>query len=181
MTLQYLQPLWFALQVAGRKEKNVAEALAQKGYEVFLPLYKVRRRRSDRVVNLELPLFPGYLFCRFSSQKRLPILITPGVILLIGSGGAPVPVDEAEIAAVRAIVNSGRSVEPWPALAVGQRVRVEGCSLAGLEGTLLEIKNSCRLIISVTLIQRSVAVEIDRNKVRPIEAPREIIREACRR
>jgi transcription antitermination factor NusG len=111
----------------------------------------------------------------------LPVLITPGVILLIGSGGVPVPVDEEEIAAVRAIVDSGRNVEPWPALAVGQRVRVQDCSLAGLEGTLLDVKNSCRIIISVTLIQRSIAVEIDRNKVRPLEAPRELLLEACRR
>src|ERR1700693_3660828 len=95
---------WFAIHVRARREKDVAERLSGTGYEWFLPLYKCRRRWSDRIKELEAPLFPGYLFCRFDPQDRLPILKTPGVIQIVGVNRTPVAVDEAEISAVQTMV-----------------------------------------------------------------------------
>jgi len=152
---------WFALQIRSRYEKIAASLLCGKGYELFLPSYKSRRRWSDRIKELEVPLFPGYLFCRFNPLDRLPILVTPGVIQVVGTGKSPVPVDDAEIAALQTAVQSGLPRQPWPFLQIGQRVRVECGPLCGLEGILLDFKGRHRLVLSVTLLQRSVAVEVD--------------------
>jgi transcription antitermination factor NusG len=152
---------WFALQVRARYEQRVADHLDGKGYELFLPLYKCRKRWSDRVKEVEAPLFPGYLFCRLNPHDRLPILKTPGVIQVVGSNRTPTAVDEHEIEAIHAIVASGIPNQPWPFLATGDRVRIESGPLSGLEGILVEFKGNHRLVLSVTLLQRSVAVEID--------------------
>jgi len=152
---------WFALQVRARHEMGVADHLRGKGYEWFLPLYKCRKRWSDRVKIVDAPLFPGYLFCRFNPQDRLPILKTPGVVQVVGYSGLPVPVDEIEINAIQTLVASGVPNQPWPFLAVGDRVRIESGPLRDLEGILLTFKGDHRLVLSVTLLQRSVAVEID--------------------
>ena len=160
---------WFALVVRSQHEKIVAAALQDKGYEELLPLYSIRRRWSDRMKELMLPLFPGYLFCRFDLNFRLPILVTPGVLQVVGAGKVPLPVDESEITALRSIVNSGLQAEPWPYLKVGQRVRIERGSLEGVEGILTSVKKPSRLVVSVTLLQRSVAVEVDEDWVSPIE------------
>jgi transcription antitermination factor NusG len=161
---------WFALQVRSRYEKNVANFLDGKGYEWFLPTYKSHRRWSDRIKELELPLFPGYLFCRFNPQDRLPILKTPGMISIVGTAKVPTAVDETEIVALRTLVNSGVSRQPWPFLQIGQRVRIEHGSLAGLEGILIQQKRADRLVLSVSLLQRSVAAEIDSSWVVPIHS-----------
>jgi len=150
---------WFALQTRCRYESFVAKQLAHKGYEILLPLYECRRRWSDRIKELELPLFPGYVFCRFNPLVRLPILMTPGVIQVVGIGRSPVPVDDAEIAAIQTAVQSGLPRQPWPFLQIGQRVRVECGPLCGLEGILVDFKGRHRLVLSMTLLQRSVAVE----------------------
>ena len=160
---------WFALQVRARYEKNTAEMLRGQGYDPFLPLYKCRRRWSNRYKMLELPLFPGYLFCRFDVHNRLPILKTPGVILVLGIARTPVPIDDTEIDAIRTIVGSGLQSQPWPFLQVGARVRIEYGALCGIEGILLHFRGRHRLIVSVTLLQRSVAVEIDRDWVRSVQ------------
>jgi transcription antitermination factor NusG len=152
---------WFALQVRSRHEQGVADHLDGKGYELFLPLYKCRKRWSDRVKEVEAPLFPGYLFCRLNPQDRLPILKTPGVIQVVGSNRTPIAVDQHEIEAIQAMVASGIPNQPWPFLAMGDRVRIESGPLSGLEGILVEFKGNHRLVLSVTLLQRSVAVEID--------------------
>jgi|ERR1700747_2246489 transcription antitermination factor NusG len=168
MTLQVNRYPWFALQTRYRSENLVATQLRGKGYEPFLPVCKSRRRWSDRVKELELPLFPGYLFCRFNPLDRLPILVTPGVLQIVGTGKNPIPVDDAEIAAIQITIQSGVARQPWPFPQVGQRVRVEYGPLHGLEGILLSFKGSHRLVLSVTLLQRSVAVEIDESWARPI-------------
>src|SRR5258706_7499214 len=139
---------WFALLVRSQHEKTVASVLQGKGYEQFLPLYSVRRRWSDRVKELATPLFPGYVFCRFDVNHRLGILVTPGVVQIIGAGKVPLPVDDSEIAALSAIVKSGLAAEPWPFLKVGQRVRIQRGSLEGVEGVLLAMKKPYRLIVS---------------------------------
>jgi transcription antitermination factor NusG len=148
----------------------VATLLRGKGYEPFLPVYKRRRQWSDRIKELELPLFPGYLLCRFNPVARLPILVTPGVIQVVGIRKEPTPVDDAEIAAIQAAVRSGLPREPWPFLHVGQRVRVESGPLSGLEGILLDLKGRHRVVLSVSLLQRSVAVEVDDAWVIPINS-----------
>jgi transcription antitermination factor NusG len=159
---------WFAVQVRGRHEARVADHLQGKGYEWFLPLYKCRKRWSDRVKVVDCPLFPGYLFCRLDPQNRLPILMTPGVIRLVGQNGWPTPVDEAEISAIQAAVRSGLPNEPWPFLSVGDRIRIESGPLCELEGIVVKHKGRNRLVLSVTLLQRSVAVEIDSANVTPL-------------
>jgi transcription antitermination factor NusG len=158
---------WFAIHVKSRCEKSVFEQLHQKGYESFLPMYWSRRVWSDRIKVLQLPLFGGYLFCRLDLQKRLPILQTPGVINVVGKGKVPVAVDPAQIENIRAAVNSGQNVQPWPRLDLGERVRVEFGPMRGVEGTLLRYKSASQLILAVDLMQRAIAVEVDENWVIP--------------
>jgi transcription antitermination factor NusG len=161
---------WFALQVRMRYEVGVADHLKGKGYEWFLPLYKARRRWSDRIREVDAPLFPGYLFCRFNPHNRLPILKTPGVTQIVGYNHVPVPVDEQEIEAIRRLVASGVPKSPCAYLEVGSRVRIEAGALRGLEGILMELKGKRRLVLSITLLRRSVAVEIDSDAVSVVRA-----------
>jgi transcription antitermination factor NusG len=143
--------------------------LRGKGYQEFLPTYRSKRRWSDRVKELDLPLFPGYLFCRFDVRGRLlPILTTPGVMSIVGAGKTPIPVSDDEISAVQAVIRSGLPAMPWPCLTVGSRILVEAGPLAGLEGIALNVDHKYRLVVSLTLLQRAVAVEIEREWVRPI-------------
>jgi transcription antitermination factor NusG len=160
---------WFALQVRPRYEKLVALVLENKGFSHYLPLYTSDHRWSDRNVEVELPLFPGYLFCRLDLKHRiLPVLTTPGVIKILGVGHSPVSVDEAEIHSVQDVLRSGLAVRPWPMPRVGERVVVEAGPLRGVEGVLTSVKNKTRLIVSVSLLQRGVAVEVDAQWARPI-------------
>lgn len=159
---------WFAVQTRSRHENVVACQLQGKGYEPFLPLCKSRRRWSDRVKQIELPLFPGYLFCRFDANNRLPILIIPGVVQIVGVGKKPVAIDEKEISDIQVAVQSGLPRQAWSFEQVGQRARVEYGPLSGLEGTLVNVKGRHRLILSITLLQRAVAVEIDQSWASPI-------------
>ena len=160
--------LWYAIRVQSKLGNLASATLRGKGYEEFLPLYRSRRRWSDRVKELDLPLFPAYLFCRFDVYSRLPILTTPGVISIVGAGKTPVPVSDDEIAAVQAVIRSGLPALPWPCLTVGSRILIERGPLAGLEGIALDVDRKYRLVVSVPLLQRSVAVEIDRDWARPI-------------
>jgi len=162
---------WYALHVRTRHEVGVSAHLRGMGYEDFLPLHKSRTRWSDRVKETETPLFPGYLFCRFDPQNRLPILKTPGVIQVVGYSRQPIPVEEAEIEAIQALVASGIPSQPWPYLEVGDKVRIGSGPLRGREGILVEFKGRHRLILSVALLQRSVAVEIDAALVTAEEEP----------
>ena len=163
---------WYAVRTATGREKAVSAQLQNKGVEEFLPVYKSRRQWSDRQKELEFPLFPGYLFSRFDFSNRLPILITPGVKLIVGYGKIPASVSEAEIESLRRAVASGAAAMPWPYLSIGQRVRVQEGSLIGVEGILLQVKNSWRIILSVELLRRSVAVELDRCAIAPVESGR---------
>lgn len=159
---------WFAVQTRSRYEHFAATHLRSKGYDLFFPVYRCRRRWSDRIKEIELPLFPGYLFCRFDLMNRLPILVTPGVIQVIGNGKAPIPIEDAEIAALQAVVRSKLPRQPWPFLQLGQKVRITCGPLCGFEGILLNLKGNHRLVLSVSLLRRSVAVEIDSAWVSPI-------------
>lgn len=161
---------WFALRVKSRSEKTVATVARRKGFEEFLPLYLSRRRWSDRFKSIDLPLFPGYVFCRLNPEFRLPLLTIPGVLSFVGIGKMPVAIDDAEIAAIQTATRAGLIAEPYPFLEVGQRVRLAEGPLAGLEGLLAEVRKEQRLVVSVSMLKRSVAVEIDRNWVRPLDA-----------
>ena len=170
------QKWWYALQLRTRFEKVVAMHLRGKGYEEFLPTYTSRRHWSDRVREIELPLFPGYIFCKFDVTDRLPLLVIPGVMSVVSFGGAPMPVPEREIAAIEHVVNSGMKYEPWPRMSVGQPVQVRYGPLRGVEGVVVEVKRDYQLIISVSMLQRSVAVAIDRDCVVPVsENQREVV------
>jgi len=159
--------LCYALFTQSRLAGLTSSMLRQKGYEVFLPSYSSKRRWSDRMKVVEAPLFPGYMFCRFDVRDRLPVLSTPGMISIVGAGAKPIPVDEEEIAAVRQIVRAGLATQTWPFLRAGARVRVHSGPLRGLEGILVNTDKIDRLVVSVTLLQRSVAVEIDRQWASP--------------
>lgn len=168
MNSQTTNELWYAVQVRTRWERSAANLLTGKGYQTLLPTYQSQRRWSDRVRSVGLPLFPGYVFCRFDVNNRLPILITPGVISLVGRGRIPVPVEATEIATLETLVSSGLPAEPWPYLEVGQRVRIDDHALRGMEGILLGFKGHRRIVVSVTLLRRSVALEIDRWRITPV-------------
>jgi transcription antitermination factor NusG len=158
---------WYAVRVRARQESLVAEALTCKGYQVLLPQYRCRKRWSDRVKEMTLPLFPGYLFARVDLRRRLPLLVTPGVLHMVAAGETILPVDPDEIAAIERIVASGTPAEPWPYLHVGQRVRIQGGALHGVEGVLAAVDDRQRVVVSVTLLQRSVAVQIDASQAFP--------------
>jgi len=151
--------------------------LSGKGYETLLPTYKLKKSWSGKVREVSAPLFPGYVFCQFDAQNRLPVLVTPGVIAVVGRGKTPVPVEDGEVAAVQALVSSGFRAEPWPFLELGQRVRIESEPLEGLEGILINFKGNHRIVLSVSLLRRSVALEIDRSCVRPLGAARDAVLE----
>ena len=161
---------WYALRVRPRHEDKVSEQLEAKKCEVFLPRYSERRKWADRWKVLTLPLFPGYVFCHFDAGDRSRILATAGVIDLVRRGAEPAPIEDHEIDAIRRVVNSELKAEPYPTLACGQRVMVSGGPLDGVTGVLVQMRTSYRLVISVELLQRSVQVEIERERVLPCEA-----------
>ena len=156
---------WYAIRTRSNHEKITALGLKGKGYEPYVPAYHVQRRRSERVIKSDHPLFPGYVFCCFDVKHRLPILITTGVVSIVGFGGEPAPIPDHEIEAVRAALRSGLPSEPCPYLREGQRIRVVRGSLDGVEGILLKKKNQLRMVISVSMLQRSISVEIDHDHI----------------
>jgi transcription antitermination factor NusG len=160
--------LWYALRIQSKLASIACATLSGKGYETYLPLCRSRRRWSDRVKHLDVPLFPGYMFCRFDARDRLPIMTTVGVINIVSAGKRPIPVYETELEDIRAIVRSGLVAQPWPFLRVGSWVYVDRGPLAGVEGIITNIDKVHRLIVSISLLQRSVAVEIDREWASPL-------------
>jgi transcription antitermination factor NusG len=163
---------WYALHVRTRFEKSVSAILRNKGFDEFLPIYQSRRQWSQRIAEIDLPLFPGYVFCRFEpTERRIPIVTTPGVIGIVGFGGKPVPVDDGEIEAIHRVLDTGIAAEPWKYVPSGQRVRIGPGALAGLEGIFIEVNKSHRLLLSLSLLQRSVAIQIDAAWVTPIGSP----------
>jgi transcription antitermination factor NusG len=158
---------WFALTVKYQHERQVESLLNSGGVDTFLPLYRVRRRWSDRVKDLAAPLFPGYVFGRFLISERVRIVRTPGVARIVGFAGSPAPVPELQIESIRAALASRLPLSPWPYLKAGDRVRIERGPLRGVEGTLLQLKDGLRLILSVEMLQRSLAVEVESDMVGP--------------
>ncbi|HZP07541.1 MAG TPA: UpxY family transcription antiterminator [Terracidiphilus sp.] len=159
---------WWALYTRHQHEKTVAEMLATKGFEVFLPLYESMRRWKDRKKMLSLPLFPCYVFVRGNLERKLHVVTTPGVHMILYHGEQLAVIPEEEIQAIRAAVDGNFRVEPHPFLKCGDRVRVMRGSLAGVEGILTRKKNLFRLVLSVEMLAQSVAVEIDAADVEPV-------------
>ena len=161
---------WYALQVRTRWESSTANLLSGKGYQTFLPTYMSKKPWRGKYRGVAAPLFPGYVFCQFDVLKRLPVLVTPGVLMVVGRGRTPVPVEDSEIDAIQKVVSSGHRAEPWPYLEVGQQVRIQDGALSGVEGILTNFKGSRRLVVSVSLLCRSVSLEIERSAVCPIQS-----------
>ena len=160
---------WYGLRTKSRFEKAAAASLAYKGYQYYRPTYRSRRRWSDRMTEVQAPLFPGYVFCRFDVSQRLPILVIPGIVSVVGIGREPASIPDEEIAAIETVLRSGLNAEPWPYLPEGQRVRVDKGSLNGIEGIVVKSKKGAwRMVVSVTLLQRSLSVEIDRECISAI-------------
>lgn len=154
--------------VKPRFEKSTSTLLRQKGYEDFLPLTAEARDWSDRIKTVQLPLFPRYLFCRFNSQQKVPILNTPGVQKIVGFGTGPTPIPDQEIASLRTLIESGSSAMACDYIADGELVQVREGPLAGMEGLLVKAKGSCRVVVSIHLLQRSVYAEVDRTAIVPL-------------
>jgi transcription termination/antitermination protein NusG len=152
---------WYALSVRSRAEQLVGKSLGLKGIECFLPSTRCLRRWSDRVKEVQAPLFPGYVFARFDCRERLPILVTPGVIDIVGFGQEYIPVSEMELDTIRRVLESRAKCEPADFLQIGQRVIIQSGPLAGIDGFLIEVKRTRRLVVSVSLLQRSINVELN--------------------
>jgi transcription antitermination factor NusG len=152
---------WFAVSVRTRAENSVAKMLNTKGFEEFVPSYKETHQWSDRRKQVEKPLFTRYVFCRFDHRFRLPILTTPGVLSIVGTPAGPTAIEQREIDALRLVSKAGVECQPWPFLQPGHKVRVRRGPLSGIEGVLVRSKKDCRLVLSVTLLQRAVAIEVD--------------------
>ena len=161
---------WFAVLVRTGREKTANLLLENAGYECLLPVSKSTRRWSDRTKLIEVPLFPGYLFCRMDPHNRLTVLMTPGVMQIVGVGKTPIPVEEEEIEAIQRAQKSGLSWMPWPYMQIGNVAQILGGPLRGLTGIIVKIKSGMKLVISVSLLQRSVAVEVERDWVGEVRA-----------
>src|SRR3984957_18756933 len=159
---------WFALRVRSNHERITVAHLRERGYEEFAPSCKIERRWSDRTKQIDQFLFPGYIFCRFDPNDRLPIMTAPGVVDVVGFGKTPERIPDAEVERVRRMVESGLPITPYPYMQVGQAVLIERGPLTGVEGILVEVKGKTRLVVSVNLLRRSVSAEADRNAIRPI-------------
>jgi transcription antitermination factor NusG len=152
---------WYAAYTCANHEKRVATELGARDVEHFLPLYSSVRRWKDRRVKLDLPLFPGYVFVRLALSERMRVVQIPSVVRLVGFGGLPTALPDTEMEILRAGLSQSLRAEPHPFLTVGRRVRISGGPFAGLEGVLKRKKSNLRVVVSLELIQRSVAVDVD--------------------
>jgi transcription antitermination factor NusG len=152
---------WHALLTRHQHEKSVASALSNKNHEIYLPLYRCLRHWQDRAKQIWLPLFPCYVFVRGGMDRQLQIVTTPGVLNVVAWGGRPAVVPQAQLDAVRQIIESRLTVEMHPYLRCGDRVRVKTGPLIGLEGILTRRKGVAQLVISMELLGQAAAVEID--------------------
>lgn len=158
---------WYAVRTKNRHEVRVAGALQGKGYDTFVPLYKVKRRWSDRIRSVEVPLFPTYAFCRFDREIRFRIVSTPGVIQIVGFGAGPAQIDPEEINSLKIALKSGSQCVPHTMLRAGQKVRIIKGPLAGVTGIYVAGANKRRIVLTVSLIQTAAAVEVDESFIVP--------------
>jgi transcription antitermination factor NusG len=162
---------WYAVYTRHQHEKTAARLLAEKGFEVLLPLYQVPHRWKDRTQVVSLPLFPSYAFVRAHRTSKVEILSTAGVCQLVGNSQGPIPIPDSEMESVRRLSEKGGSLRPYPFLKCGDRVRICNGPLAGIEGILVRVRNQFRVVLSVDLLQQSVAVEADLSTLTRISRP----------
>jgi transcription antitermination factor NusG len=162
-------PHWYAIYTRARHEARVSAELEARNVEHYLPVYSSVRSWEDRRVRITLPLFPGYVFVHLALQHRLRVLQIPSVVRLIGFGGLPTAMPDEEIKILRSGLPDQLHAEPHPFLTIGRRVRVVRGPLAGWEGILRRKKNSFRFVVSIELIQRAFAVEVDAADVQPLQ------------
>jgi transcription antitermination factor NusG len=158
---------WYAAYTFANHEKRVAQQLEEHRIQAFLPTYQSIRRWKDRRKVLELPLFPSYVFVQMNVQNRLDVLRLPGVLGFVCFQGKPAPVESAEIENLRHGLVDGTAVHPHPYLKAGRMVRIRSGSMAGVEGVLVRKRDCTRVVLSISLLQRSVSVDIDEADVEP--------------
>jgi transcription antitermination factor NusG len=163
---------WYALYTKHQHEKSAADILRLKGFETLAPTYRAKHRWKDRTKELLLPVFPCYVFVRSAMQRKLDILRTPGVFCMVSSAGQPCVVPEDDMELVRQVSASSVPVEPHPYLRTGEYVRISSGPFAGHKGVLTRIKNGLRVVLSVELLQKSVALELDASVLEPWDSPR---------
>jgi transcription antitermination factor NusG len=159
---------WFGVYVQARHEKAVSSILQLKGLETCLPLIRKEHAWSDRTKVIEMPAFPAYVFCHFEAERRGLVLSTPGVVSVIGAGRVPIAIPDEEMAALKVLERARCWAEPWPYLSVGDMVQIKRGPLEGLTGILAACRKKATVVVSVSLLQRSVAVELDRSVVEPV-------------
>jgi len=179
-TSNLVEVRWHALYTRHQHEKLVAHSLTGKGFDIFLPLYRAVHRWKDRWKELELPLFPNYLFILGGLDRMLNILTTPGVHSLVAWGGRPADIPQNEIDAVRRLVESPLRIQQHPFIKCGDRVRIKSGPLEGIEGILVRSKSAYRLVLSVEMLARSAAVEVDVSMVERIGGPEPLRKDASR-
>ena len=166
------EPRWYAVYTSANREKGVARQLDLRHVEHFLPTFSSVRRWKDRKVTLQSPLFPGYVFVRLALWDRLRVLQIPGVVRFVGFGALPAALPQEEIETLRSGLSPRLCAEPHPFLTVGRRVRIKAGSLQGLEGILVRRKGNLRVVVSVALISRSIAVDVDASELEEIATAR---------
>ena len=162
------QRQWYALRVKPQHERTVSYSLHKRGFDRYVPLYKSFRRWADSLKELELPIFPGFVFCRLTSFDVPAVLATPAVYQLVGRGSVPAPIEDHELHTVQRIESAGLPVIPWPCLKDGQTVRIARGPLAGLTGLLACSSKTWHVVVNISLLQRGVAVAVDRGDLAPM-------------
>ncbi len=164
-------PCWYAVYTYPRHERSVTDQLESKSVEAFLPTFTSQSRWKDRRVEIARPLFPGYVFTRIGLGERVKVVSIPSVIRILSFNGKPAAIPDQEIETIRLCVTGGASLEPCPFFEAGERVRVRSGTFAGAEGIMIHQKNSCKVVISIGLIQQSVALEIDSGQLERVGSP----------
>lgn len=164
----YLQERWYAAYTSPNHEKRAAAELKARTVEHFLPLYSSVRRWRDRRVQLDLPLFPGYLFVRLALRDKLRVLQIPSIVRIVGFNGQPAALPDEEMTILRSGLAEQLHAEPHPYLTAGRRVRVKSGPLAGLEGILLRQKGKSRFVLSLDAIMRAVVADLDEMDLEPL-------------
>ena len=166
--LSELQRHWYAVYTRASRERKTAEQFECRGLETFMPHYRVVRRWKNRCTkNLDLPLFPGYLFVRIVPAERIRVLEVPSVVTIVGSGRAPMALPDFEIESLRAGLHL-RCAEPHPHLVVGRRARIRGGPLSGMEGVVVRKNNNLRVVLTLDLIMQSLSVEVDGSELEAV-------------
>lgn len=160
---------WYVVRVRANAERQVARGLAGRGVEVFLPIQSRMSRGKRAAGRIEIPLFPGYLFAQFDTRSALPVLMCPGVVHILSRGSTPEPVDPDELYALQSVTRLAQSVEALPTFTVGQKVRITGGPLADVQGVVLRDNGRERLVVSISLLHRSVIAEVEREWLENIE------------